>query len=989
MRLRPSIDDVTAEYVLVQAWKKTATYIRQHNWFAETLELDYTAANLPLFLSGLAEDMKKVDNWRSDPLRLVPAPKSQSWSIDKKTNQWSPRGGSGGVKLRPLAHASIRDQVASTAMMLCLADRVETAQGDPRDPDDAVSYGNRLFCDKEGNALVHRWGSSRLYRSYFSDYRSFIERPQRICEHVVNRNPHVLVVQSDLSRFYDRVRPDLLFAAIEEFRRPDDDPNFYLLAKRMMSWRWHPNDATQAVKLMDSDPTVDFSQVALPQGLVSSGFWSNLVLRGVDRVLTSRVGTMIAPGIRLWDACRYVDDLRLVVTSEMIPSVTNVQTAVLEMLQSVLDQETPGLLVSKEKTQAAIFRGEERPIIRQSRRMARVQAAVSGGFDAAGGEEIIEAIQGLVRTQRKLGDHPATTSNTPFAPVPDVGDATVARFAAGRFRTTYRSLRPLLHDDFPALSVQDNDEESEGVFGADAVKQSDLDDSARVFAFELVQSWIDDPSNVRLLRIALDVWPDASVLSFVLSLVRPHTIGASRGRARKVALYCLAEIFRAGATETAFVEDDEQLPRAVDVSEYRKVLAEEAVRVLELSQNALPWYVKQQAYLFLAAHNPAGVAVQRSGSSPETRLYRSMTRFLAGHGTGDSAAEYAKSAMIARRSFLGEDDACKLVAKDIDKRRFAQIARRDPGFAWELLPHLPSHIEIADFARYDLAIDRPSSAVKEDFVSLADLVLSESSDVLRTDLGISTFARAFLKWITEAAQVPDVIVPAQVLVRLDGERRSVVEFDIVFITSQDSASSSYLPPTWAERRKRWRFQLGYLLRFILTGNVDFTLSVRTFTRTPSRRASYRPTTGHWLQRHYSLYNGHESFGDDWLPISTAIEQFLYGLLTWPGCRPSLSASDFDIYTEDALPLVDRLARDAASRLARGTGLLMLPLPQPAVPSYVGDRPLRGCVVQTVLPYPGTFKSDISVSAPQNRRQHRNHLSTALSAVTKMLELRET
>ncbi len=246
MRLHPTIDDVTAEYVLVQAWKKTSTYIRQHNWFADTLEIDYTAANLPSFLSELSNDLRNVDGWRSDPLRLVPAPKSQNWSIDEKTKQWSPIGGGSNVKLRPLAHASIRDQVASTAVMLCLADRVETAQGDPRDVSGVMSYGNRLFCDKETNSLVHRWGSSRLYRSYFSDYRSFLERPQRICEALSADNPHLLVVHSDLSRFYDRVRPDLLHDAISSLQRSEDDPAFYTLARRVMSWEWHPNDAAQA-----------------------------------------------------------------------------------------------------------------------------------------------------------------------------------------------------------------------------------------------------------------------------------------------------------------------------------------------------------------------------------------------------------------------------------------------------------------------------------------------------------------------------------------------------------------------------------------------------------------------------------------------------------------------------------------------------------------------------------------------------------------------
>ena len=35
-QLGPSLELVREEYVLVQAWKKTASYIRYHNWFSDT-----------------------------------------------------------------------------------------------------------------------------------------------------------------------------------------------------------------------------------------------------------------------------------------------------------------------------------------------------------------------------------------------------------------------------------------------------------------------------------------------------------------------------------------------------------------------------------------------------------------------------------------------------------------------------------------------------------------------------------------------------------------------------------------------------------------------------------------------------------------------------------------------------------------------------------------------------------------------------------------
>ncbi|WP_207888689.1 hypothetical protein, partial [Pseudomonas sp. 30_B] len=55
-----------------------------------------------------------------------------------------------GQKLRPLAHVAIRDQTLATAVMMCLAEAIESHQGDTTEGDltklrklGVVSYGNR------------------------------------------------------------------------------------------------------------------------------------------------------------------------------------------------------------------------------------------------------------------------------------------------------------------------------------------------------------------------------------------------------------------------------------------------------------------------------------------------------------------------------------------------------------------------------------------------------------------------------------------------------------------------------------------------------------------------------------------------------------------------------------------------------------------------------------------------------------------------------
>jgi hypothetical protein len=128
--LRPRMECLRADYVLAQAWKKTEVYIRRHNWYSDVLELDRVALNVPQFLDDLKERLGIPDQWRSEPLRMVPAPKSQQWRISS-TGAWGSIARRRALPLRPLAHVHLRDQVAATAALLCLANRVETLQGDP------------------------------------------------------------------------------------------------------------------------------------------------------------------------------------------------------------------------------------------------------------------------------------------------------------------------------------------------------------------------------------------------------------------------------------------------------------------------------------------------------------------------------------------------------------------------------------------------------------------------------------------------------------------------------------------------------------------------------------------------------------------------------------------------------------------------------------------------------------------------------------------
>ena len=348
------------------------------------------------FLRNLSLGISRGDCWNSDPLRVVFAPKSQPWQVSP--GGWNPIDtNNASTRLRPLAHVSLRDQVVATAIMLCLANRVETHQGDPRlplrseaDRKRVISYGNRLMCDQRGGHLHHPWGSSKLYRSYFDDYRSFIARPTAVAESIERTGlERIFIVQSDLSQFYDRVQPPHLIDTLAAFRRDDDESSFFEFAGQALSWRWDFRDGPDAARYAKAVQIDNFEDVALPQGLVAAGFLANVVLSTLDDRIRKAIGTQIADGIELEDACRYTDDFRFVLKGDATCSADRARCAVTSWLTDQLLAGTPRLVVAADKTIVSEFSGGERPILRQSIRMDRVQAAISGGFDAiAGAEEL-------------------------------------------------------------------------------------------------------------------------------------------------------------------------------------------------------------------------------------------------------------------------------------------------------------------------------------------------------------------------------------------------------------------------------------------------------------------------------------------------------------------------------------------------------------------------------------------------------------------------
>ena len=279
---------------------------------------------------------------------------------------------------------------------------------------------------------------------------------------------------------------------------------------------------------------------------------------------------------------------------------------------------------------------------------------------------------------------------------------------------------------------------------------------------------------------------------------------------------------------------------------------------------------------------------------------------------------------------------------------------------------------------------------RQRWVSLATIVLQNKPNWnLQSELSLLHFAHAFLEKL-RSLEI-QVITPSDVLLKeIHGSEAGLENFQIqIKVSTIASDGSIYCPPGWCPSTEKWRFHLGYILRFILSSRQDFTRIVRK-PHWKEVSATYRPSESHWIHRLYGMFNGQLAFGKDWLPITDWTEKLLFSLLRWPGCSESEETESFDDI-EAAIAIIGHRIEKLHGMRGSLSNTLVLPFQTTRPTKSTGKRPLRACVMQTIIPKPLDFEQaeDITLSSTAFRRKHRNHLSSALSAIKSMLDLRET
>ncbi|MGO3344147.1 MAG: RNA-directed DNA polymerase [Marinomonas sp.] len=428
---------LTDPILMALAWKKAHHYIRTTNWYADNFELDKSSLNLAKHCGEWVEEIEN-HNLKFSPLELVPAPKTSVWEF--KNEYLSPRKYSDSffgpdietieksglcidwypsdyknLRLRPLAHIGIKEQSVMTLMMMCIANDVETAQGDPSTAYDdvhdkgVVSYGNRLYCQYKDGKAEHSFGATTVFSKFFSDYRTFLNRPYYFAAQEkteISPDEEVYLVELDLKQFFDLVKRDVLIKKIKDirdnqaFHASDKQDNVDIVLGIFENWSWSDNTAIN-YHLCETDE-VSAPPSGLPQGLVASGFLANIYMLEFDTALKESIGKAIAETeeteqkVKIIDYCRYVDDMRLVVVG---PSRKKLESDTIRFIKSKIEQlaedllKDLGLHLNKEKTKVEIYRGKSVGI---SKTLQDIQSKGSGPMSMEDVEEQLTQLESLL-----------------------------------------------------------------------------------------------------------------------------------------------------------------------------------------------------------------------------------------------------------------------------------------------------------------------------------------------------------------------------------------------------------------------------------------------------------------------------------------------------------------------------------------------------------------------------------------------------------------
>lgn len=976
--LKPKIEYISDKAVLAQAWKKTHNYIRQHNWYADPLALDISALGLE----------KNIESWsaiisddfyaqsKTYPIELVPAPKSERWNI---TTGWEPSTTSQerdeNPPLRPLAHITVRDQTFATSLMMCVADAVETAQGDCSNTNffDAqkkhvYSYGNRLLCDWEDKAAWFRWGNAEIYRKFFTDYQNFLQRPLYIGREISNShsdNDHVFIVKLDLSKFYDKIDRSVLLSKLAKIAKEyyeTNDNQFWRVAQNICSWQWDDASVNVAKNI-----GLKISNTGLPQGLVSAGFFANVYLLDFDKALGSYINRTIPtlPKVTLHDYCRYVDDLRLVISVDgELPELLGNQIS--DWINKLLTKYAHNELSTNPKKTKVTSLSDLDNAGNLSSKVRNIQDELSGPMDRDSLEGVMGALESLLDLKTDFDIQPDETNNNPLIKLiqidTDIREDTLKRFAANRLEQVINKKRKL---SFEQSDIKDNESE--------------------LLSRKLIKAWMQDPSLAIVLRKAFEIYPSLEIGEPVFSEVYKLSVPKANDKVTSAIMnYLLADIFRC-CIDLNSTSENRDYPESTNLDEFLDLGAQYALKVLNEER---PKFLKRQASLLLAVLNRPTLIID----SPEELIQDSLHKILIGKHPRDTFQVYPLyevAAQITNKPNLIASYLINHISSLDDERRksiLEDFAKRDAdGFWLSIWKNLSkdknkykSDIELFGWTAPTSSINLKSGKQK-----LSRVIASERNGfeheqgLIKLALGLINFSEKHWSFKSDdfLFSPNELTIYCKPLVA-KWEEIWKPDFTEIIVDSVGSPKDPrFKIPDWITKSDESCkiYWIGAILRATAIGSNDFT---GNRWRSNPKLKSYKGLKTGWYKRRMGMMYSSEALVGEYGTLSNWVCELFMKCLQWPGFQSNFLSIKEIGEISDLLSFKKVLIARLSYLNSHYCESSKMPTAITQIKKNFNDkRGFRIVTVQQILPKTKDFSvADLTLDSPKARAINRDHLS---------------
>ncbi|TCK07454.1 reverse transcriptase domain-containing protein [Marinobacterium mangrovicola] len=1061
-------DYLTDPLLFALAWKKAHEYIRTTNWYADHFELDTSSIDLANRCDEWAKEVK--DELTFTPLELVPAPKSHPWEFVKQDNDplqlseyrltWQPENlnfqnldpdddhsvEDSPLKLRPLAHISIREQTIMTLVMMCLANEVESKQGDPSTSYDEVhkkgivSYGNRLYCRYKDDEAEHSYGATTTYSKFFTDYRKFLERPYYFAKNEIqdkSDEEEVYLVELDISQFFDCIKRPLLVKKIAQFSQKQEGnliqktevrKNIFTAFK---DWEWSV-DSNEKFKQICSSEKCPKAPFGLPQGLVASGFLANIYMSDFDDRMKEKIGHIICEhhDIRLVDYCRYVDDMRFVLVGpnrnkieEKLGKSKSSKTYLEIIKNALLDITIPlldelNLESNPNKTKVEVFRGKSVGI---SQTLEDIQNSVSGPISYDDTEVHLDQLESLLalsksKEQNQSDGHGyynrlAAIEKDMF----DVREDTLKRFAANKISKLLNSMR-----HFTSRKTDENGKPIPG----------DWDYLQERLARRLIACWSRDPALVLLLKKGIELFPSTKLLEPILEQLQylreipfspwRHIVSKQSQTQAAIGTYCLAEIYRHAAT-VIHRKDRQAVPAHADIDQFFELLQsnaidetafEERISSIEETASSSPENAKPEGFNFLAAQARFLLLVRMdttlegsSGCWFHDLIFKLANGFRKISLDKDATDRDIATAIVISSQIIEDIKPLLRAASSLldDHKNPPKILELIAIQDATLLRSLVLHARALKYSWLDsekvqaliekLYINtRPSAKKLEDITSYISLykLVARPDNPFGNEIMALKLMRSLLRKSAsfDTSKKDEVIDLAKTKVKFDKLSASpsfnVFDAEVSINLEFNKALSEAAGHLHSQQDDTFILQrIALCVRAVLSGLGDPT----GFGTSVAPKTGYRGLKTTQFKRQIGLLTTPEALAGEAAQFSGWLTTLLSKLLKWPGIRVNDQGYSWpiELSVESVSKLVDKRLNELKDAYCIQSS--MPGLPELVSPSWdKSKKDLVVAMVQAKMPRQQDFAEHGQfLDDPEYRTKHRRHIARVAKLVTKHIE----